>query len=857
MTGPRPEFDRTAAKRAGYTDEEIDAFLGAVDPLKPTTPRQASESTTATRDRAPARADADLTYAKGLARQGAQGASFGFADEIEAGLRSMGGRPYKEIRNEVRDDNATFARENPLASIAANVVGGVATGGGLLKAASVAPKVGRALSATGLLPKASATATMAQRIGQGVKAGAAAGAVGGAGVAEESGDVWKSAAIGAGLGGATGGLLSSGIEAFRGARNVVGAIGQGDRTAGPIRRAIRADAPEDAGAQRVLRTIGRTGKTLDDVAAQQADDPDILAEVIGTRGVRQLRTARSIGDQAPEQIESGLTERARNEVGRVRGVVTREVGEAVDDAAYVAGKKVEAQTNAGPLYEKAVEGRTLTDRRVLDLIERPGARSAYDDAVRLAANDGVPMPPAKVVMQRGQAKPSGDDLPTRAPGKADQMDDDALANLSQSDLRGVRRQVGSLSKLSDKELDAELMYLRNAQGADEARAAFRQSKEYAEYSSQKSIGLDEDARGMMSEMGFTDPNDFAQVARDAALAEKLARERAPKIAAVEKELARRQAAFGDIPDDAVTTPSATVKPRDAVALPDEANAPTLPTLDAKHVQYWKFGLDAKIARLEGMPGGAASKEYSQLIQQRNAVEDLLFEHADGWDAAQQAYAKPMQEADAFRDGVKRGRTLQPADADGMLSAPNAAERSRGVANTIVEDLDRLGDGAAGPIRNPAQTVMGSEQSRARVKVATGGDAEKQRRIEDAASNAARRLQTKNVVMAGSQTFDKFADAAAEGMDVAEVVRGASNPLAAVGRAAAQGAAAVGRQTMGKTMDAAADLLMAGAPGRMTRAEALEILKRMEPAIVARLERQLASRGAAGSLAARSALAPDR
>jgi hypothetical protein len=318
-------------------------------------------------------------------------------------------------------------------------------------------------------------------------------------------------------------------------------------------------------------------------------------------------------------------------------------------------------------------------------------------------------------------------------------------------------------------------------------------------------------------------------------------------------LERRRALFGDAPPDAVTTPTASVNAKDAVTLPDEADAATLPTLDAKHVQYWKFGLDAKIARLEGMPGGAASKEYQQLIQQRDAVESLLYEHTEGWGAAQQAYAKPMQGADAFREGVTKGRTLQPADADAMLSAPNARERSRGVANTLVEDLDRLGDGAAGPVRNPAQTVMGSAQARSRVKVATGGDAEKQRRIEQAAENAARRLRTKNEVLGGSKTFDKFADASAEGVDVGDIVRLASNPLAAVGRAVSKGADAVGRQAMGKTMDETAKLLMAGAPGQLTRAEVLARLKRMEPALVLQLQKQLANRAVAGSFVTRAAL----
>ena len=37
------------------------------------------------------------------ARTFAQGLTFGFADEIEAGIRSLGGREYSELVAEVRD----------------------------------------------------------------------------------------------------------------------------------------------------------------------------------------------------------------------------------------------------------------------------------------------------------------------------------------------------------------------------------------------------------------------------------------------------------------------------------------------------------------------------------------------------------------------------------------------------------------------------------------------------------------------------------------------------------------------------------------------------------------------------------
>ena len=847
MTVPRGAMvvDRAAAKAAGYTDAEIDAFEGkapAVDPYKPTTPRVASESATVTSVKAPTGYADDLI--KGTARAAAQGASFGFADEIEAGARSaVGPRSYKDVRNEVRGENAKFSSENPALSFGANVVGGIATGGGLVKAASAVPKFGAILRAAGLAPKVEATATMGQRLAGAAKMGGAAGIVSGAGVADELKDVPESAAVGGLVGAGAGLTFGAGAELLRGTRNLVARVGQGQKPAGKIRSMVRADAPDESAAKRVLQRLGNQGESLDGLAARsaKADGPDILSEVIGEKGVRDLRVARGLGYTAPNEIEQGLTRRARDEVGRVQSSVRDALGDPIDDEAFKAAKLLEARTNAKPIYDEAVEGVTITDPRIAELMKRPAAASAYDATVKGYANRGQPMPTRKALTEGMQ-------------GTADDMADEIVGEVAGA--RGPARTAsGALRPVSKVDSDAlmdELTDLTTRQQRDMGQSVYN----YVDSDNASSQGTIKITTATKGKGGG--PSMQAKAQRRVDQTEKV-------IDRITKELEERGVDWPEVmakrmarPDARIADDVRVVPGRGTVSLPDEAAAPSLPSMPAKAVQRWKLELDDEITRLEGEEGGATSQKMAELVQVRDEVESLLYEFSnqadDGaglWGKAQQTYAKPMRERDAFAMGQAKGRTMQPADQSRMLAGPESEFVAKGVGNTIQEDLGRLQSGAAGQIRNPAPTVMGSDYADARLNVATQGNAEKMAKIRETASNAQRRLQTRNTVMGGSQTAEKLADQAEQGMNPSELIQAASSPLTAGVKAIGKGATALARNALGQDMDAMSKVLMAGAPGSMSRDEAIAMLRRMEPAIRANLMRQMVLRGAMGGQAARS------
>lgn len=167
-------------------------------------------------------------------RGAAQGASFGFADEAEAGLRSLvEGRPYNQIVEEVRSKYKTAEEEHPGVTLVGDIAGGVVTGGALSALAKV-KTVAKALQgiskatskiskATGVAEKAAKyplSSKIATTAGKAAAAGIVPGALYGAGTAE-SGKTLEGTIEGATAGLVTGGVLGGVGEAGKKAAETV------------------------------------------------------------------------------------------------------------------------------------------------------------------------------------------------------------------------------------------------------------------------------------------------------------------------------------------------------------------------------------------------------------------------------------------------------------------------------------------------------------------------------------------------------------------------------------------------------------------------------------------------------------
>ncbi|MCP2132972.1 hypothetical protein [Agrobacterium tumefaciens] len=172
---------RNVAKMASQNApiEDIDGYIASegvtIDDVKNFKP-PATEKAPEEKGMLRSAADSVDAFGRGIANS----ASFGFADEIGAGARWLGGKvlpwqpnvTYDEALAEVRgSDNATAAA-HPVADIAGNVTGAVGLGSGLVKAglsptAAVANRGGRLLSMSGASALEGGALTAAQGFGQG------------------------------------------------------------------------------------------------------------------------------------------------------------------------------------------------------------------------------------------------------------------------------------------------------------------------------------------------------------------------------------------------------------------------------------------------------------------------------------------------------------------------------------------------------------------------------------------------------------------------------------------------------------------------------------------------------------------
>lgn len=152
------------------TVDEIAASIGATPPESAA--RKAPEEKSALRSAA----DSVDAFGRGIANS----ASFGFADEIGAGARWLGGKvlpwqlnvTYDKALAEVRGSDKATAAAHPVADIAGNVIGAVGLGSGLVKAglsptAAVANRGGRLLAVSGASALEGAALGAAQGFGQG------------------------------------------------------------------------------------------------------------------------------------------------------------------------------------------------------------------------------------------------------------------------------------------------------------------------------------------------------------------------------------------------------------------------------------------------------------------------------------------------------------------------------------------------------------------------------------------------------------------------------------------------------------------------------------------------------------------
>ena len=274
----------------------------------------------------------------------AQGITFGFADELEAYLSTIGedSEEYYKVLEEIRGNLEKYQQAHPVESASFEIVGAVApaviaafaSGGASLgvlgsKILTQFPKINNAVA------KVIGTRGANTVVGS-TAVGAAQGALTGAGQAE--GDFGETmtdatsgglsgAAIGGVLGGA-GKVIKKGFDAF---------IDFARQTFG---------AKAAAAAQREVQRIAQERGISPDDAMLLIQKGQLLAENITVRDI--MRKYRALGGEAAETLRAGLTDRPAINQAEVKDYISRTLGASADENLIT--KRME---EIGTLKEKA------------------------------------------------------------------------------------------------------------------------------------------------------------------------------------------------------------------------------------------------------------------------------------------------------------------------------------------------------------------------------------------------------------------------------------------------------------------------------------------------------------------------
>lgn len=279
-------------------------------------------------------------YIDSMGRQFAQGATFGVADELSAGLRTGAGLwgNYSETLAGERARDDTFRNDNPISAGVANFAGAVMGPGRNLGVMGPAQNIGASLAQRLLRSSA----------GRGIAAGVTGGALAGAGEGEGIEGRAAAAATGGALGGAFGGVVGAGVSA---AAPLAGRLLDytGLRNAG-----VAAD-------RHVARAFERDGVDIANlqappsgVALPRQTDTGIVD--MGGRNVVNLgAVAANTPGEAVQAADAFVQGRRAGRPERVAGAVDDAFGggggtRVMDEAATLRQTRA---TNAAPLYDEA------------------------------------------------------------------------------------------------------------------------------------------------------------------------------------------------------------------------------------------------------------------------------------------------------------------------------------------------------------------------------------------------------------------------------------------------------------------------------------------------------------------------
>jgi hypothetical protein len=314
----------------------------------------------------------------GLIESAAQGPSFGWSDEISAGLGALpalipGGQSFPEAYrtnvDAIRSNLERTRAENPVLSPTLEIGAGMATGGvgaGKLVASQLMQRLPPAVRALGSAGGA-----------------AGAGAVAGAGTANTMEEVPGHAATGAAVGAVMSPAIALGGRGLTWAGRNLKQLYEG------LGRSPGSDARRQA-----LNTLEAIG--MDEAAFRQRMDelgPDAVMADLGEVQQRTLQDLTVSDMGIGHRVERQLSDRARGGRQRLLDDASATMGVPQQSFHYGlkairAARKEAAQQQYGPIYDEIIPP---TDE-LEAILNRPSAKKGLTTAMRLSADAGEELP---------------------------------------------------------------------------------------------------------------------------------------------------------------------------------------------------------------------------------------------------------------------------------------------------------------------------------------------------------------------------------------------------------------------------------------------------------------------------------
>lgn len=301
-----------------------------------------------------------------------QGISFGFVDELAAGLAATVKSPFsKRTFGEIYDEQLAIergqlaaAREHaPYLTGTGEIAGAVTQGSALLK------------SATAVAPSLMARAPVLAQV---ATVGATEGALYGAGSAEEGGRL-KGAATGAAIGAVA---APAGYYAGKYVISpVVGATGRA------LQRAAT-NTPQRQ-AERIISIALQADELTDDAvrAELQRLGPNAVLADLGENLSSTARAAAARTGSARTIASNLLTDRQLGQQSRV--IAAAGATDVADFKAAFQKTMTQRQSQAAPLYEEAYRAPMQMTEKMRALLQRPALRSAMQRALNIVKDEGL------------------------------------------------------------------------------------------------------------------------------------------------------------------------------------------------------------------------------------------------------------------------------------------------------------------------------------------------------------------------------------------------------------------------------------------------------------------------------------